>query len=783
METLNDIEIEQEGTGRKVKARIVKIKNTNKYRVYVQGRRRPFIYQRKDGDTDADIRRNYVHIINKLLSFIKPRKRAPPKPRESTGAQSKATELPGTQETIINQLRLRELERDNAEKEKTVAQNEVQKAISKIEAIKQQKIEKIKRDKEGIDAGVKKTLLKGDYNRQYLVWAMSNIPEFVDELKDKGITLNPNASDTRLIMKNKARLKDDELKALITPEKLNLIHDYIINKKGPITDKLRNDYLERLNTEYKLYNKELTDDDESLRMPLIPIPNIQTDKDKAEIAAQDKKKAEELEAQAAAKAQEAADLEAQAAEDAKTKAAQALADYQRKEAAKAQAAEEEAAAAEEEANKPNYRVETKTKEERDQAAATAAQYGVVIPPIIERISMFEKQSTGNKGKGINGKGTTTSELTEMAQSLNIPYFQGVLALDQLKQLKSAPMISTVFNEDISTNSGTHWCALIIDNNRHTVEYFDSLCQNAKVREVLDNIKHVLNRAPYQVKTSNIRLQSTSSDNCGPFAVRFLAQRLNDGMDWKAATGFKIFDEAKKSEKQLKQWKEQLKDYPTDEQVKESGEGGQKRSGSELVRNLTDYGGLKGGAEIHRLMADVSYKPPDQRPQEIDGYKYDRELSNDREAVYYNPNADKPAIISYRGTDPKSKKDLKSDVKLIFGKLEGDSRIKQGLETAKKVSEKYDTKPQTVGHSLGGATSEIIASKLGLDTITYAGGTSPLPFTTPTERKKKNRFIEHNISLLDPVSMFGVIKKGNIKITTPKSLNPHSLDNYKSGTKN
>jgi len=766
MDTLNDIEIEQEGTGRKIKARIVKIKNTNKYRVYVQGRRKPFIYQRKDGDTDADIRRNYVHIINKLLSFIKPRKRAPPKPREpKTGEAAsmpttKTTELPGTQETIINQLRLRELERDNAEKDKTVAQNEVQKAISKIEALKQQKIEKIKKDKEGIDENIRNALKKGDDNREFLAYAMPNIPEFAEDIK--GLRFNPAASKTRYILKNGERIKDDELKALITPEKLKLIHEYIINKKGPIAPHLVNRYIERLNTEYKLYNNNLIDDDESLRMPLLSIPNIQTEADKGIITTQDKKKAEEdaaLAQQAEAAAKQKEEEAAVAKEELTTqmKTAAAATQLQREEAARQKAKEEEAAVKKEEANKPNYKVDTKTKEQLDaEAIAKARGSDTPIIPVgntSKKASIFEPGSKGTT-EAI-GKGTTTSELTQMAQSLNIPHFQGVLALDQLKQLRSAPMISAVFNEDISTKPGTHWCALIIDNTRHTVEYFDSLCQNAKVREVLDNIKHVLNRAPYQVKTSNIRFQSTSSDNCGPFAVRFLAQRLNDGMDWKAATGFKIFDEAKKSEKQLKQWKEQLKDYPSDEQITQ-----------------------KGGAEIHRLMADVSYTPADKRPQEIDGYKYDRDLSNDREAVYYNPNADKPAIISYRGTDPKSKKDLKSDVKLIFGKLEGDSRIKQGLETAKKVSEKYDTKPQTVGHSLGGATSEIIASKLGLDTITYAGGTSPLPFTTPTERKKKSRLIEKNVVINDPISNFGIIKKGNIKIFTPKVLNPHSLDNYK-----
>lgn len=100
-------------------------------------------------------------------------------------------------------------------------------------------------------------------------------------------------------------------------------------------------------------------------------------------------------------------------------------------------------------------------------------------------------------------------------------FYGIYSIDLIP--KHFPVkYFIIFNEDLSTNEGTHWLALFRKSNQ-TLECFDSLGFNetkqsrflkyCKIKKV-KNIK--FNETPFQPITSN---------KCGLYAIYFCLNRL------------------------------------------------------------------------------------------------------------------------------------------------------------------------------------------------------------------------------------------------------------------
>jgi hypothetical protein len=119
--------------------------------------------------------------------------------------------------------------------------------------------------------------------------------------------------------------------------------------------------------------------------------------------------------------------------------------------------------------------------------------------------------------------------------------------------------------------------------------------------------------------------------------------------------------------------------------------------------------------------DLSHK--DARLSEINGYKYDSDLSSDRHAVYYNSDLHK-AYIGYRGTA--NKVDVKSTWgQIAAGKLDKDrtGRIDEAKSQYDKVLYKYGVKPRVTGHSLGGTISQIISKDKGAHGAGFNAGSS------------------------------------------------------------
>jgi hypothetical protein len=94
----------------------------------------------------------------------------------------------------------------------------------------------------------------------------------------------------------------------------------------------------------------------------------------------------------------------------------------------------------------------------------------------------------------------------------------------------------------------------------------------------------------------------------------------------------------------------------------------------------------------------------------EGYVYDSDLSNGNNSVYFNPK-DKKILMSVKGTNPFSLKDIGTDIYLAAGKLKDTDRYKESKNILEKAKKRYNNANATLAsHSLGGSISQYIAGK-------------------------------------------------------------------------
>jgi len=110
-----------------------------------------------------------------------------------------------------------------------------------------------------------------------------------------------------------------------------------------------------------------------------------------------------------------------------------------------------------------------------------------------------------------------------------------------------------------------------------------------------------------------------------------------------------------------------------------------------------------------------------------GYVIDKDLTNPREQVVaYNP-FDKKLLFIENGTDPKSEKDLVTDLLLGQGGIKQSARYIDSKNALTKAVGKYkDVKPDNinvVGHSLGGNLTNYLAPS-GAHAYTYNAAFTP-----------------------------------------------------------
>jgi hypothetical protein len=116
---------------------------------------------------------------------------------------------------------------------------------------------------------------------------------------------------------------------------------------------------------------------------------------------------------------------------------------------------------------------------------------------------------------------------------------------------------------------------------------------------------------------------------------------------------------------------------------------------------------------------ASYGNRDARKNiESKGYKYDTDLSNDNQQIYYNPTT-KKMLNTIAGTHKIS--DWGTDLYLGLGHLQDTNRYKEAAKTLEAAKAKYKpSKTVIAGHSLGSSIGQTLSSKADR-TVTLDGG--------------------------------------------------------------
>ena len=168
---------------------------------------------------------------------------------------------------------------------------------------------------------------------------------------------------------------------------------------------------------------------------------------------------------------------------------------------------------------------------------------------------------------------------------------------------------------------------------------------------------------------------------------------------------------------------------------------------------------KGDINAYDAMKNSYAKQEDQEKFGSDkGYVYDRELSNDNQQIYYNPDSGK-LLYSIAGSH--TVQDIKTDFDLMRGKLKDTKRYKEAEDRFNLAKQKYQPKETVAyGTSLGGG----IASNLDADRIITLNKANA-PFAKTGSREVAIR------TQGDIVSLFGANAKHMNTISGGDLYNP------------
>ena len=183
----------------------------------------------------------------------------------------------------------------------------------------------------------------------------------------------------------------------------------------------------------------------------------------------------------------------------------------------------------------------------------------------------------------------------------------------------------------------------------------------------------------------------------------------------------------------------------------------------------------------------SYRKPEARTPEIDGYKYDAELSTEQEAVYHNP-TEKKVHVSHRGSTT-GRDWVESDVQILTGTEDIGGRFAEAENKIIEVRSKYpDHEIEGSGHSLGGSVVHSNTAKFG-DSPWYGQHTTFNPGTSPFGRGGVQKIIEPYSSIkhgkvtnvrqaMDPISWNARPYGETITVNTAEDpIDAHMLDSF------
>jgi hypothetical protein len=183
----------------------------------------------------------------------------------------------------------------------------------------------------------------------------------------------------------------------------------------------------------------------------------------------------------------------------------------------------------------------------------------------------------------------------------------------------------------------------------------------------------------------------------------------------------------------------------------------------------------------------SYRKPSERTPEIEGYKYDAELSTEQEAVYHNPQ-EKKVHVSHRGSTT-GRDWAESDMQILTGTEDIGGRFAEAENKIIEVRNKY---PEHViegsGHSLGGSVVHSNTAKFG-ESPWYGQHTTFNPGTSPFGRGGVQKIIEPHSAVkhakvtnvrqvMDPISFSARPYGETVTVDTADNpIHAHLLDSF------
>jgi hypothetical protein len=222
------------------------------------------------------------------------------------------------------------------------------------------------------------------------------------------------------------------------------------------------------------------------------------------------------------------------------------------------------------------------------------------------------------------------------------------------------------------------------------------------------------------------------------------------------------------------------------------------------------GGLRGKEQdqqrFYAKMSRVAYGNTTKgRATELKKYGFkdwiqDEELSTEDVAVLYNPKTKEmiSSVTGSRFTDKKHQyRDIRSDIGITFGTDRLGKRTREVKSVVRKAQAKYSGFDHTLtGHSLGGKTAQNISKSLGIPTVAFNIGSSPMGSVTDRIARligadhKKSKVIHYTTNSLknktvDPLSMseagMGTATQ-TIRVKKTTDDFPHALSHFGAGKK-
>jgi Phospholipase A2-like domain len=127
------------------------------------------------------------------------------------------------------------------------------------------------------------------------------------------------------------------------------------------------------------------------------------------------------------------------------------------------------------------------------------------------------------GYGLSKKNVKPLYSDEIEEQLKfIPFFKGVYARDQLKQIKvkKNENLAIVINLENSNQGGSHWVCLYNDKNLPYVEYYDSYGLEPPIE-----VEHFINsKLKKPIHYNPFQLQKAMSNRCGYFCIHYIIKR-------------------------------------------------------------------------------------------------------------------------------------------------------------------------------------------------------------------------------------------------------------------